>query len=74
MKVRSLIVAAGSIALFTGIVVAAGTWYAVCSDFHPPNPVSGWTGPDRTNQAQAQSDADAHRKQYPSHTVVVIEQ
>ncbi len=43
---------------------------AVCQDQH--GFMSGWTGPTRNSEVEAQADASAHRAAYPTHTPFVI--
>jgi hypothetical protein len=52
----------------------ASPYYALCNDNSHGQGCAGshtWCGPDRDNYAAAKADADAHKKDNPSHYVTV---
>jgi hypothetical protein len=52
----------------------ASPYYALCNDKSHGSGCAGhqtWCGPERDNYAAAKADADAHKKQNPSHSVTV---
>ena len=52
----------------------ASPYYAICNDRSHGSGCAGrqtWCGPERDNYASAKADADAHKKENPSHDVTV---
>lgn len=50
-------------------VAGSGTWHALCNTM--AHGTTGWFGPDRPTEAEAQSDADAHNAAHPGHVAAV---